>query len=318
MNQTHGRYTITQRRYGVWVLIDTQTENPEHPLEENVIYTTMSHLDCRKRLHTLQWEAAAANDAIVTADDIDSDRWHDAAEYAKDDNPLGLYWTVDTDIDGNTNDKTTFWYVMRPDGRVFAEVWDREMGDYPIKVYWVTACTFTGEETFKTLDDVRAAIDEAVRVETHDTECDGDACADIIVPDLSDIPFLEVDITDLDKHVPPITEESQEQAREELGWNARLAARAAAIVTAAGGLALALACLTGTPTSASERYHTGQSVIIAGSNCQVTHAWEDGSAVAHCRNHTVWTFDPDGSPTHAPQTWYRVKHTHNDHNSYGR
>ncbi len=128
----------------------------------------------------------------------------------------------------------------------------------------------------------------------------------IVAAGLSDLPFLDVAI---DPCMP------DDEIVQPAWFNIRLAARAAAIVTAAGGLALAL-CLTGTPTSAQELpYHTGQAVIINGSDCRVNHAWEDGAAVAHCRDHRVYSFDPD-APAGQGSGWNRVKQTHKG--PYGR
>ena len=56
-------------------------------------------------------------------------------------------------------------FVTRDDGRDFCEIWNRGTiaSPYPFKVYWVTAATINGEDTYRTLEDVEAAIAEASR-----------------------------------------------------------------------------------------------------------------------------------------------------------
>lgn len=45
-------------------------------------------------------------------------------------------------------------------------------------------------------------------------------------------------------------------------------------------------------------------------SCEIVQAWEDGSAIATCREDgAVMAFDPDGSDTRDPQTWYKVETT---------
>jgi hypothetical protein len=93
-------------------------------------------------------------------------------------------------------------------------------------------------------------------------------------------------------------------------WNARLAARAAAIVSAAGGLALALSLLFGTPASAQTL-----PLVPTDGECVITHQFEDGSATALC-GHDTWAFDADGGYVvdngivffyRDPGTWYQVR-----------
>lgn len=87
--------------------------------------------------------------------------------------------------------------------------------------------------------------------------------------------------------------------------------------TALAGAALLAALLLPGHVDA-QQLHTGTSVIIGGSDCQVNHAFEDGSAVAHCRDHTTWAYDADGNALYgiAPGTWVKQRHTQKG--AYGR
>jgi hypothetical protein len=119
-------------------------------------------------------------------------------------------------------------------------------------------------------------------------------------------PFLPVDMDDMDF----------ETAKALFHGGHGRAAFMRVTKSLAGAALLATLLLPGHASAQELPYHPGAGVVINGSACQVTHSWEDGSAIAHCRDHRVYAFDPDGSPAHAPQTWNRVKQTRRG--PYGR
>jgi hypothetical protein len=52
----------------------------------------------------------------------------------------------------------------------------------------------------------------------------------------------------------------------------------------------------------------GAHLILGGSDCQVTHAFEDGTYIADCADGRTWDYDADGqttpyAPYREPGTW---------------
>lgn len=58
-------------------------------------------------------------------------------------------------------------------------------------------------------------------------------------------------------------------------------------------LAALTLCASAAPTGALT-YHDHVWPDIRDTNCVITHAWEDGSARAHCTDHD-WVYDADGN-----------------------